>query len=107
VNDVGPDPGGPSRNVHAGRDVVQAELPAHADPAETERQFRRQFRESGLGLCPAGRGIRDEAHAMSARDLAAREVEHMAEQPADRRPQDMQDIEAALCLVRHVEFTIS
>jgi hypothetical protein len=44
---------------------------------------------------------------MAACDLAARKIEHMAEEPADRRAQDMQDIEAALCSVRHVEFTIS
>jgi hypothetical protein len=41
---------------------------------------------------------------MSARNLAAREVDHMAEEPADRRAQDMQDIEAAVCSVRHVEI---
>jgi hypothetical protein len=107
VDDIGPDIGRPSRNMHAGRDVAQPELPAHGDPAETERQLGRQFRKGGLRSCPSGRGVRDEPHAMAARDLAARKVEHMAEEPADRRAQDMQDIEAALCSVRHVEFTIS
>jgi hypothetical protein len=41
---------------------------------------------------------------MSTRNLSAREVEHVAEEPADRRAQDMQDIEAAVRSVRHVEI---
>ena len=43
---------------------------------------------------------------MSARNLAPREVQHVAEKAADRRTQDMQDVEAAVCSVRHVEFMI-
>jgi hypothetical protein len=43
---------------------------------------------------------------MSARNLAPREVEHVAEKPADGRTQDMQDVEAAVGSVRHVEFMI-
>ena len=40
---------------------------------------------------------------MAARDLAAREVDHVAEQPADRRAHHVQDVEAA----RHDEFDSS
>jgi hypothetical protein len=50
----------------------------------------RQGRESRLGAFPAGRRIGHDADLMSARRLAAREIEHMAEQPADRGSEDVQ-----------------
>ena len=63
---------------------------------EAERKLRAPTRASvGLGARAAGRRVGDQADPVSARSLAARQVEHVAEQPADRRAQDMQDLESA------------
>ncbi len=56
------------------------------------------FRSDLIGARAAGALIGDQADAVSARDLFVREVEHMAEQAADRRAKDMQDIQWGHCL---------
>jgi hypothetical protein len=71
--------------MHAGRDVAQAELSAHGDPTDAERELGRQFSELGLGAGSSGRSVGDQTHSMSARNLTPREVQHVAEKPADRR----------------------
>jgi hypothetical protein len=43
---------------------------------------------------------------VAAGGLAAGEVDHVPEEPADRSPQDMQNTEPARCAVRHLSFTL-
>jgi hypothetical protein len=71
-------------NVPHRRGVAQAELALHRNAADAERELARQGHESFVGRRPATAGG-DDADSMSSRRLALRQVEHMAEQPADRR----------------------
>ncbi len=48
----------------------------------------------GFGALAAGRAVDDQADAVAARRLALHQIDDVAEQPAERRPQDMQDFEA-------------
>ena len=50
--------------------------------------------ESRIGARAAGRCIDDEADAVAARGLAQGDVNDMAKQAAERRPQDVQDLQA-------------
>src|SRR2546421_322568 len=50
----------------------------------------------------AAYGVRDQSDAVAALSLSAREVDHMAKQPSDRRAQNMQDVEGTVC--RHLKF---
>ena len=58
--------------------------------------MRGERREGRCGAFAAGRGIGHDADLVPARRLAAREIEHVAEQAADRRPQDVEDLEGAI-----------
>jgi len=42
---------------------------------------------------------------VAAGGLAAGEVNHVPEEPADRSTQDMQNTELGRCVVRHLSFT--
>ena len=68
-------------------------MPAHRDAGQAERELARQRRECRIRARAAGRGIRHDADLMAARGLPARKVDHVAEQPADRRAQDVEDLE--------------
>jgi hypothetical protein len=86
-------------------DVARSDLAAHGDPAETERKLARQRRQRGLGLRAAGHRVGDEPDAMAAHRLRPRQIDHVAEQPAHRRAQDMKDIEPAGGRLLHRAFT--
>ena len=60
---------------------------------------RRRSRQRCLGARAAGRRVGDDADLVAARRLAAREVEDMPEQAADRRAQHMQDFERRSAMV--------
>ena len=55
--------------------------------------MRLKLSQSRVGARSAGGRIDDHADAMAAAGLAGDQVDHMAEQPAERRAQDVQDIE--------------
>ena len=84
-----------SRYVACRRDVAQAQVPAHLYPAHSERELGGKLGKALLRPRTAGRCIGDKAHAVTVRNLPARKVEHMAEKPAYRCAQDVQDIESA------------
>ena len=69
---------------------------AHRHAGEAEREVRGEGRERRIGALAAGRGIGHDADLVAARGLAAREIDHVAEQPADRGAQDVQDLERAI-----------
>ena len=56
--------------------------------------MRRERREASPRRRAAGRRVGNDADAMAARGLGARQIDDVAEQPADRRAQDVQDVEA-------------
>ena len=89
-------------HMSGGGDVARPELAAHRNPAQSECEHRRERRQCRFSLSPAQRGISNHADAVAARGLSAREIDHMAKKPADRRAQDMKDFQAALGSRKHV-----
>jgi hypothetical protein len=62
---------------------------------KAKREGGRKLRQRRLGPRAAARRIGNYADPVAARRLSAREIEHMAEQPANGRAQDMQDVEGS------------
>jgi hypothetical protein len=87
--------GGPPRHMRNRRHIPQADLPAHGHAADAERKRGRQIRQLSLCRGAAGRSIGDDADPVPARRLAARQIEHMPEQSADRSAQHMQNVDAS------------
>ena len=69
------------------------ELAGDRHALDAERKPRRQFGENRVGARAAGHRVDDQADAMAALDLTLRHVHDVPEQPADRRPQDMENFE--------------
>jgi hypothetical protein len=86
--------GGPARHMRDRGHVTRTDLPAHGHTAHAERKQRRQVRERGFRPGAAGGRVDDEADPVPALRLAARQIEHMPKQPADRGAQHVQDVEA-------------
>ena len=82
------------RNQPQRRQVRRAELAPDRGTLEAELQARRKVGEDRFGARAAGRAVDNQSDAMAALGLAVRHVEHVAKQSAERRPQDMQDLEA-------------
>jgi hypothetical protein len=95
MHDIRPNLERTARDVCARGNVAQAELSAHGDASQSEREMWREASEALLGIGSAGRSIRHNADAVPLRVLATHEVEHVAEKPSHRRAQHMQNIEAA------------
>ena len=91
-------------------DIAPARVPAHRNPTHPERKLRIKSGKYCFRLGAAGRGIGDDPDPMPARRLAAREVDHVPEKPAQRRPQDMENIQSILGFPAahrvHVSLTI-
>ncbi len=60
---------------------------------EAERERRLELSQDLVGARAAGAAVGDQADPVPARDLLVRQVEHMAEQAADRRAKDVQDVQ--------------
>ena len=82
------------RNHAQREDIGRTELAGDGDTLQTEREMRKKLGKSRIGTRAAGRRIDDEADAVAARGLAAGDVNDMAKQAAERRPQDVQDLQA-------------
>ena len=74
-------------------DIGRPQLAGDGDALQPERQMRRKLGQRGVGLRPSGGRIDDEAYAMAALGLAAGDVDHMTEQSAERRAQDVHDLQ--------------
>ena len=83
--------------LHRARDIARTELAGNRDALDSECEPRRQFGENGIGARAAGRAVDNQADTMAALDLALRDIDDMAEQAAERRPQNMDDLEAGRC----------
>ena len=50
-----------------------------------------------FGMRAAGAPVGDDADAVAARHLLARQIEHVAEQAADRRAKHVQNVQGSAC----------
>ena len=91
VDDVEVELERPLRDGAQGGDVAQAELAAHGHPQKTKSQVRRQPFEAILGESVGGGRIAHDADPVAAPGLLQAQVADMAEEPAHRRAQAMQD----------------
>ena len=66
---------------------------AHRNAREAERERRLERSQRVFGARRRRCAVGDQADAVAARDLLARQIEHMAKQAADRRAEHMQDIQ--------------
>ncbi len=80
------------RYLHEAREVSRPELALHGKPRDAELHLRRDSRERGLGAGAAGRAVADDADVMTARGLAARDIEDVPENAADRSTGDVHDL---------------
>jgi hypothetical protein len=84
------------RYLHESIDVFGARLPRHRNPEQAERKLRLDCRERLSRALAAGQAVGNEADAVAARGLRAREIEDMTKQPADRRAKYMDDVERSI-----------
>jgi hypothetical protein len=77
-------------------DVFRTGLPRHRDTEDTQRKLRLDCRERLSRALAAGQAVGNEADAVAARGLRAREIEDMTKQPADRRAKYMDDVERSI-----------
>ena len=97
VHDIGLEIRQAARNTHERGNVGGVGQTVHRGPHHAEREMWREVAEDLVGARAARAGIDDEPDAMAAFDLLAREIDHMPKQAAERRPQDMDDLEARRC----------
>ncbi len=64
---------------------------AHRNAHDAKGEIRRQIGQRPFGPFASGRGIADEADRVPCRCLEAGQVDHVAEQAADGRPEDVKD----------------
>ena len=93
MQDIGARVARPLRHVALRRKIAQSHVPAHRHARQAERKLAFERIECRIGARAAGRGIRHNADRMPARCLRARKIDHVTKQPADRRAQDMKDLE--------------
>lgn len=70
--------------------------PPHRDAVEAEPELRPELRQRFVGPLAAGGRVAEDADLVTACDLPASDVENMAEQPSERRPEDVQDPQGRL-----------
>jgi len=73
--------------------VARPDMAAHRHARESERQRGRELAQHRFGARAAGVAVGDQAYAVSARDLLFGEIEHMAEQSADRSAEHVEDVQ--------------
>ena len=81
------------RNRAQRRHVGGAKLAGDRHAFQSEREVRGELGEHGLGTLAAGHAVDDEPDAMAAFGLTAGDIEDMTEQAAERRAQNVHDLE--------------
>src|SRR5436190_161488 len=81
------------RYLHETHEVGRPELALHGKPRDAELHLRCDSRERGLGAGAAGCAVADDADVMTARGLAARDIEDVPENAADWRTGNVHDLE--------------
>ena len=74
-------------------DIGRADFTADGEALDAERQLWLERRQGRVGARPAGQGIDDQPDPVAALRLAPRQVDHMAEQPAEGGAENVQDTE--------------
>jgi hypothetical protein len=105
MDHVRADIGSASRDICCRVDVAWADLAAHGNARQAKGEVRSKPGELSFRLDTARRRIRDQADAVSTRNLAKGQVNDMPEEPADRRAKHMQNIERRLA--RHVNHMLT
>ena len=83
-------------NIFIGDTEIIAVEVLRDDPDAHQAEFEpgSELSQHLLGASAAGGGVHDQTDLVSADDLSAREVEHVAEQPADRSTQHVENVES-------------
>jgi hypothetical protein len=76
--------------------IAGADVTAHRNTREPERKLGRKRCESRLGARASGGAVGHDADLVAARGLRMRQIDHVTEQAADGRPQDVQDPEGSI-----------
>jgi hypothetical protein len=87
---------GTIRDVTPRADIAEADVASHWNTAEPKREMKLEVCESLLGAISTCRGVGYDPDLVTARRLSARQVDHMAEQSAHGRPQDVQNPEGSV-----------
>jgi hypothetical protein len=74
-------------------DITGAEMARERMFGNTKRQIMREPGQHVIRAGAAGTAVGDQPNMMPAGGLAARKIDHMPEQPADRRAKNMQDVQ--------------
>jgi hypothetical protein len=84
-------------------DVRRSHMAGHRNSGQSKFEHAREVGESGIRLRAAAGGIRNQADPMTAFRLAARKIDDVSEQAADRRTQHVQDVHArGVCHFRFI-----
>ena len=95
MQDIGAGFARPLHHVALRRQIAQSNMPAHRHARQPERKLAAERFECRIGVRSARGGIRHNADPVATRRLRARKVDHVTKQPADRRPQDVQDLQGS------------
>ena len=85
VDDGDAEPPRQIAHLTIGGEIGRPRLPRHRNARDAQRHPRPQRVETSFGQRVAGIGIGDDTHGMAALRLLGGEIEHVPEQPADRR----------------------
>src|SRR5262249_61552873 len=75
----------------------RTDVAAHGNAGNAKSERRREFLEHVFSTRAAGIAVCDQSDAMATRNLFACEIEHMTEQTADRRAEDVQYVQGRHC----------
>jgi hypothetical protein len=93
VHDVGTRIGHALRHVGNGIEVAQIDVAAHRQPGQAKGEVAREIGQNCVRGGTACHRVGDDADLVTQRGLAAREIDHVAEQSADRRAQNVEDFQ--------------
>jgi hypothetical protein len=93
VNDISLRLPYPSHEVTHDDEIGRVWQPTHRDACQAEREVRGEGSKPVVREFTPGQITDDQPDFVAALDLALSHVHHMPKQAADRRPEDMQDME--------------
>lgn len=91
VEHVGAHRRGAAGDRPQGQEVGGVGIPPHRNSGDAQRQARSEFGQGLVGAVAPGAGVADEADPVPSRRLEAGEIDHVAEQAANGRAEDVQD----------------
>jgi hypothetical protein len=97
VHNVGADLRDSAHDMPEHGDIAWPYVAAHGKAADAECKRWREFSQNIVSARTAGITVGDQPNAVSACDLFPRQIEHMAEQAADWRAKDVQNVQGGHC----------